>query len=665
MTDNLAGSVVRILFILGRLILNYKQILRRNKMSKTKLFLSITLALVMVLVSGLAMAVEYKESPELAKRVATGELPPVEDRLPENPLVVKTEGEGQYGGTLRTYMTAYNGAEYLRLFVYETFVRYDSQSDFANVKPGLCDEWEVSDDNKVFTFHLRKGLKWSDGHPFTTEDIRFWYEDLVMDENININLGNAWKAGGEYGELEIVDEQTFKFKFKEPYGTFLSVLATFSGSRLQYYRPAHYLKQFHYKYVGQEKVDKMAEEAGFSDHSKFLKSKENYSKNVDLPMMTAWVWETPPRTAQITYLKRNPYYYKVDEDGNQLPYINKMRIQELEDASVAITPALNGEYDLAARNINTMENKALFAQAMNEGLEMRFVPNPVTNMNTDVIQFNQTHIDPERREIFRNPEFRKAMSYAINRDEMNQLLYFGLGTPSQPAPLKQSAFSHEEYANSYLEYDPEKARQMLDEIGLGEKDSEGWRLLPSGKRFDLTFVSTEDFADSMEVIAGYWKEVGVKTEVRTISFKNFMKGQLKSDRDVVVWGGDGGLEVLQDPRFYIPSQTSFSGWGPLWADWYKSGGESGEEPPADVKNMINWYTEALETSKVSKQQEYMKKIFDQHLERLYVIGVSRVPDSYSVVNSHLKNVPEWWWNSWQLPHPVNSQPWSWYFDNVK
>lgn len=595
----------------------------------------------------------YKESPILTELVRQGKLPPVENRLPEEPLVVEPlEKIGKYGGTLRFFMVGADWPTITRTIGYEPLVRWDWNTDFARVSPNIAKSWEISKDSREFIFHLRKGMRWSDGQPFTADDIIFWYKDVLLNKDLTPVFPERLTASNRPVVVEKIDDYTIKFKFSGPYGTFLLQLASVGS---EFWLPKHYLKQFHPKYTDPKKLEVLVKREGYDAWYKLFQKKNSYYENPERPTLYAWVLKQISTAAgKKIVAERNPYYWKVDIAGNQLPYVDSVTYEILTDTQVAIIKTLAGEYDIVDRMVITPETYPLFLEGQEKGNYNTRVLKPA-DMNVGVIQFNLTCKDPVLRKIFNEPKFRIAISHAINRDELVNLLYFGLSKPRQPAPLEESPFYPSKYANAYLEYNPQKANKLLDEIGL-KKGSDGWRLRPDGKRLEIVMEIAPDyrpdFIDLCEVLKKYLSEVGIKMEVKVESAPLLRQRILANAHEVTLWGGDGGMEVLLEARYYIPTSPSSSSWAVEWARWRESGGKSGEIPPREIRQMISWYNEAIRSQSLEKQKMLMNKIFDMHAKNLYVIGICSVPDIISIVHNRIANVPPWWWDSWTYPNPA-------------
>jgi len=598
----------------------------------------------------------FNEAPMLIELVKQGKLPPVDKRLPSEPLVVvPVEEIGQYGGTWRTVLLGRADTAWLtRTVDYEGLLRWSP--DFKTVIPNIAKGYKVSDEAKTFTFYLRKGMKWSDGQPFTADDILFWYEDVLMNKELTPNVPKWLTTDGQPVKVEKVDDYTVRFKFTQPNGLFLQRLATPDGLGLIV--PKHYMKQFHIKYAPKEKLDALVKEKQLTDWFSLFQNMNDAWMNPDRPVVNAWKVTIALGVGPRCVFERNPYYWKVDTVGNQLPYIDKISYDIVESVDVAVMKALNGEIDMQDRHIGALTYFPMFADKKNqEKGDFRLFYTIPTSSNTMVIAFNLNHKDPVLRKIFNDKRFRFAMSLAINRKEIIDLVYLGKGEPRQPSPLPESPFYHEQLSKAYIEYDPAKANKFLDEMGL-KRGPDGIRLRPDGKPLAVTIevVTTGiQWIDACELIKKYWEAVGVKTAVKPIERSLFYSRKAAAEHDIAIWGGDGGMEVLLEPRWYFPFSGE-SNHAPLWQLWYNSGGKSGEEPPPEVKKQMQLYDEITKTASFARQKLLMKQILDIDAKNLYVIGISSNPKGFGIVKNNFRNVPEEMFGSWLYPNPAPTNP---------
>jgi len=593
-----------------------------------------------------AMAQTYQEAPDLAAQVASGALPPVTERLPANPVVVPVVSEiGKYGGNWREYING-PGEQYKvpRAFAYEPLVRW--ASDFSAIEPNVAESWEVSEDGKVFTFQLHEGIKWSDGEPFTANDIVFAVEEVFKNAELFPSGPPDWlKAGKDPVVAEAVDDNTVRFTFTQPQGLFLQRLAQQPALSLVHF-PRHYLSQFHAAHGG-DALAGLVSAAGLKSWTELFLQKRNvnsYGDNSDVPVIWAWklAQDFGDGGTQVVY-DRNPYYWKVDAEGNQLPYLDTVTFKIIQDVELTALSVMNGELDslmLGDDAASVLANKGLFIENAERG-NYRVVPTPLPGP-LRTVGINLTHPDPVKRAVFSDKNFRIGMSYAINRQEVIDLLYFGLGKPWQAAPTENSRFYDESFATQYTEYDVAKANEYLDKV-LPNKDAEGFRLLPDGTRLSMIFemLLRPDDTDLFELLVKYWRAVGVdasyQTEDRTLRDTR-LKGNLP---DGFTWGGAEGTmgDELLLPKWTLPVHDG-SYYAIPWSDWFRSGGTAGEEPPEDVKQQMDLYVQALATVDQAARDDITRQIIAIAKEKFYAIGIATQDGGYSVVSNRLKNVPE-------------------------
>ena len=610
-----------------------------------------------------------KEAPQLAEMVAAGDLPPLEERLPVNPVVVEpVESVGQYGGIWRSGLRGgSDNAWIFRTIANEHLTRWER--DWTGVRPNVAESWEINDDSTEYIFKLREGMKWSDGEPFTSGDILFWYEDVLMNEELTPAVPNWLVAGDEPVVIEAVDDYTVKFSFAASNGTLLLQLASANGPPVTSY-PRHYMEQFHINY--NENVAAEAEEAGFEDWVAYFQSINNggccgYFTDAEMPVL--WAWRLTSAYGENTTTvraERNPYYWKVDTDGKQLPYIDEVLYDVGNDVETLVLKALGGEVDYQERHIATFNNKAVFFDGMEDGGYM--LTNQVSaNNNVMELSLNLTHADPVKREMFNNLDFRAALSHAIDRQEMIDLVYVGQGEPWQAAPLPESPYYNERLATQYLDYDVDLANEMLDGAGYDAKDDDGFRLDPDGERItflvDVPTVNTEHI-DMLELMKGYWEAVGIEMIPNVIDRSLGQQRLEANEHDANVWQAPGGIGfgTLLDPRNFLPMH-GHSRYGILWYYyWQNPDQETAEEPPAAVLEQFELYREVLATAAPEKQVELMQEIMEIAADQFYMIGISKPALGYAVANQDMRNIMDNMPGAWQYPTPGPSDPFQWYYE---
>ncbi len=595
----------------------------------------------------------------LAELVKQGKLPPVDERLPEDPMIVPPVEEiGQYGGSWRRVAVGSGdvGIFEYRL-MYGNLIRWNKEgTDFvANV----AKSWDASEDGTTYTFHLRKGMRWSDGEPFTADDILFWYEDVILNAELTPTFPDWLTVGGTKGEVRKIDDYTIQFVFPVPHGLFLTYCASAYGTMLTGY-PKHYLKQFHVNYAEKDQLEKASKEAGFEFWYQLFNAKRTEESNPDLPTIFTWNFKQILPTVPVV-LERNPYYWKVDPQGNQLPYIDKVVVDLVENSEMANMKAVAGEIDMQLRHM-LFKNYPLFMENREKGgyRVLKWTRGYVTD---SVIAPNVAHADPVLRQIIGDKRFRYALSYAINRDEVIQLVYLGMAEPNQVSPLATSPFYWEEQAKNAIEYDPDKANALLDEMGLQWDANHEYRLRPDGQTLALTYEYAPVFGawgDIGELLVEYWKPIGIKLTVKEEERTLFYERKAANQHDIGVWTGSAEFNPLIDPRWFLPF-TEESIHAIPYAQWYQSGGKTGEEPPGDLRKVQELFDQIKSTPNPDKQKELFREILRLNKENLWVIGIATAPPEVVIVKNNFRNVPEQAVSDWHLLTPGATAPEQYFF----
>jgi len=572
---------------------------------------------------------KFNEAPVLRIKVAAGELPPVEERLPEEPLVVEPVEEiGQYGGTWhRAWIDLKDICAVINVMSDGgTLIRI---SPTGKILPNLAKSWEISENGKVYTFHLRKGVKWSDGHPFTADDILFAWEDILQNKEIT-PVFPTWSFPKET-EFEKIDDYTIRFRFPKTNATFL----TSAGLSQDLIVPKHYAKQFHPRYVSADKLKEMTKEAGFENwydlfHAKVM---DYWMALTNRPTLWAWKLEVPAAGGKRMVHVRNPYYWKVDTEGNQLPYIDRVTHDMVGSSDLINMKAMTGEIDFQKRHI-AFANYTLFMENQEEGNYR------VLLWKTDIgakpgIFFNYVTKDPVLRKIFQNDKFRKAASLAINRDEINELCFLGMAEPRQASIASGAPYYDEEWEKAYAEYDPEKANALLDEIGLTKRDKEGFRLRPDGKTLSVTILFTPSSLKTTvcELLKEYWEAIGIKVALDSVS------RQLRSTR---MNANEFEVGVEYDvfrSNFPMDNFTIGSIWACLHEWWY-FGRKGGVKPTGDLARVQELRRKYEITINEEEKEAIVKEMVELHKKNIWVIGAVGETPEIVIVKNNFRNVPD-------------------------
>lgn len=625
---------------------------------------------------GLALAQGYKEAPVLAAQVADGSLPAVAERLPETPITVTPfEGVGRYGGTWRLVMNSPSDISTLvRTIGYENFTRWKTwqpgveQADIVpDVEMNVAEAIDINEDGSVYTIHLRPGLKWSDGAPYNADDVMFWYEDVYLNEELFPSKPTWSVRNGKPVVVEKIDEYTVKFTFGGPNGLLLQYWATPANDvepNQPTTYPRHYLEQFHPKY--NTEAEAQAKAGGAESWVQNFHSKADAWRNPDIPRLNPWIVTQGigQGDGAKVIAKRNPYYFKVDPEGNQLPYIDEVTVDIISDAQVTLLKAANGDFDMVDSYVGfvtTPENKGTFFDNQEKG-GYNFYEVLPNRANLMIISLNLTHKDPVIRETFQNKLFRQALSTAINRNEVIELVWLGQGRPYQTVERPESPLFDETMATQFTDFSIEKANQMLDEAGFTQKDANGIRLMKDGRPIQFTIdisVIRQPWIDSAELIKGYWKQIGVDLLINTSDTTALNQRVEANDHDAAVWSASGGADSLFDPKYYFPSSWS-AFYATTWGQWYTKD-TNPEEPPEPVKQQIALYEEIFATIDIPKRLDLMKQLLKISTDEFYTIGVMQPTSDYGIINKLLKNVPPVLLASTEYTHPGAANPEQFYY----
>ena len=598
------------------------------------------------------------EAPMLAERVQAGELPPLEARLPVNPLVVEPHEQlGQYGGEWNTAIRAPSDSAWLyRTIGYDELTRWGWQIDVTETTDNVAESIDASADGREYVIHLRDGMKWSDGELFTADDILFAYNDVLSNEAL-VPAVPSWLApGGKPATFEKVDDLTVRVMFEEPVGLFRGYAGLSEGLPLIWH-PKHYLEQFHIDY--NPDADEMAQDEGYPDWvglyaARGITTYPGDWQNSELPTLSPWQLIQAFGEGTQLVAERNPYYWKVDTEGRQLPYIDRVVFQVVDDPEAMLLMATNGDIDMHARHINSSTNKPVLAQARESG-GFDFFDLIWADMNELGIAFNLTHADPVKREIFNNKDFRIGLSHAINREEIIEASFEGQGEPWQIAPRPEGPYYDEQMAKQYTEYDVDLANEHLDTAGYAERDDDGFRLGPDSNRITIDINTTAEGSGTLERLVAYWSDVGVEARIQTMDRALFFERVHAVDFDVVVWNGDAGsFDAIFFPRWWFPSEE-FSFWGVAWANWY-NGVEPSEEPPEEIRRQMELFDQVKATTDDAERIELFRELLAINRDLFPAIGIALTAPGYGIVKNNFHNVPAPMLGSAPLPFPATGSP---------
>ena len=582
------------------------------------------------------------DSPFFADRIAAGAMPPVAARLPANPRIIDLAAlgrePGRHGGNIRMLMGDQRDIRMMTLYGYTRLMVYD---DDLELVPDILESCDV-EDGRIFTLKLREGHRWSDGSPFTTEDFRYWWEDIANNKRLSPGgPPQALLSANEPPRFEILSETEVRYSWRVPNPVFLPALA---GAQPTYlFMPSGYLKQFHEKHAPKRELAQRVKEHRVRDwgalHERL--SRMYRPENPKLPTLEPWRNTTPLPAEQFVF-ERNPYFHRIDRNGRQLPYADQVT---LTIGTSALVPAKTaaGEADLQARYIR-FDNYTFLKEAskrMNfdvrlwkraEGAYFALLP----NLNA---------IDPVWRDLNRDVRYRQAISVAINRKDVNKVIFFGLARESGNTALPESPLYDAKLAELWIQHDPALANRLLDEIGLTRRDDDGIRLLPDGRRLEFTIETagenTEE-TDILDLLKQDFFDVGMKIYPRSTQRDVFRRRILAGQTVMSAWAGMDNALVTSDmePDALAPTSSAQFQW-PRWGQFIESSGREGERPAlAEVNELVRLYEAWRVSSTRDQRRAIWHKMLAINAEQLFTIGVINSTLQPIVVSNDLRNVPE-------------------------
>ena len=623
---------------------------------------------------------EYSQSPMLDAAVESGDLPPVEERLPETPRLVKEILDeyldyecGNYGGTLRLTTCQVNWDADAFIGEDENFLTMESANSDV-ITPNIVEEFTANDDNTVFTFKIRKGLKWSDGTEVTMDDYKFTIENFIFNTELTPVVAawmrDAGTAEGDPFTFEVVDDTTFTLTFKSSYGGFpvhLSIAGWKGYTELL--KPAHFLKQFHpdfaeechgsldayYEFLQPYGTvmgyDDVKEEGVWcyifnqvdmtnwecTDPNDALTSMyfKDAGQTEDFPVLYPWVMKSCENG--VTTFERNPYYFKVDEDGQQLPYIDYVTSTLVEDMEMVQMKYMSGEADFG-RESATIDNISLYRENEEKAGITAYTtsthtnPTPLTlNINYGLNTDGTVKDDDESKawqEVINDIRFRKALAMSIDAEEICDAIYNGFAEPDTKYPCT---------------HDVDGANALLDEMGMIDTDGDGYRETPSGLPFKFQIwnsAEANDIVPTIELYVEFFSEIGIKAEGYTT--ESTLRDTSVNANEVPARCSWIHMDIL-----WHYSDWFTSVWAPLYQKWVDKGGLSGDlegsteflEPSDDIKqfflNIQRMFTETPEVA----VNELLPQLAQFMADNLYIINPVTNVQQCVVINSDIGNVP--------------------------
>ncbi|HEY5899960.1 MAG TPA: ABC transporter substrate-binding protein [Burkholderiales bacterium] len=588
----------------------------------------------------------YVETPSLAEQVAAGKLPPVDKRLPMKPLVVPLGQDGtvlgRHGGTLNSLAGRSRDTRLFTIYGYARLVGYDRH---LNIVPDILESFDVQQ-GRVFTLHLRRGHRWSDGQPFTAEDFRYWWEDVANNKELSPSgPPRDMMVDGEAPKFEVLNETTVRYAWSKPNPDFLPRMA--GASPMFIFRPAHYLKQFHKKYsakVREQEANGTAKRRWSAVHNRMDNLYEG--DNPDLPTLQPWVNSTRPPADRFVAL-RNAYFHRVDERGRQLPYIDRF-VLAIADAKLIPAKAGAGDADLQARDLNFNNYTFLKQGEKQNGYHTRLWR---AGRGAHFALFpNLNAADPVWNKLLRDVRFRRALSLAIDRSLVNQVLYFGLAIESNNTVLEASPLYRPEYRTRWAGYDRKAANRLLDELGL-KRGVDGIRHLPDGRNLEViveTAGESSEQTDVLELIRETWREVGIKLFSKP-SQREALRNRIFAGETIIsVWSGlENGLPTADtSPDELAPTSQMQLQW-PKFGQYADTGGRAGLPPDiAEVQELADLYHQWRIAASADERARIWHRMLEIHAEQQFTIGVVTGVPQPVIVRERLMNVPAQGFYNW-------------------
>ena len=604
--------------------------------------------LCLVLFASPASAAPLIEAPYLVKRIESGDLPPIDKRVPQEPAIVDLDAQGKvlgrYGGELRLLMGKQKDTRMMTVYGYARLISLDDGMRFS---PDILKSYEVRE-GREFTFHLRKGHKWSDGHPFTAEDFRYYWEDIATNKKMSPRgLPKALLVGKEPPIFEVIDQTTVRYTWSKPNRQFIPWIA---GPRpLEIYRPAHYLKQFHIDHGDKEKIEALINSERKRDWVDLHQSRDRWYRmdNIERPTLQPWQNITRPPSVRFVFT-RNPFYHRIDTNGRQLPYINRV-LMSLGSTKVIPAKSGSGDSDLQARYLRLdhytflkegerRHDYTVHLWKRTQGARIALYP----NLNA---------ADPAWRKLLRDVRFRRALSLAINRHEINQVVYYGLAREGNNTVLPASPLYKPHLQNAWCEFDVEQANALLDAIGLTKRNDEGLRLMQNGEPMiiavDTAGESTEQ-VDMLELIHDSWLKVGIKLFTRPSQREVFRQRIVSGQTIMSVWSGisNGIPTATMSPEELAPTSKYQLQW-PQWGLWGQTNGKMGEAPELPkVNRLAELHRAWLHADSAGDQEKIWREMLDIHADQVFSIGIVNSTLQPVLVNNALRNVPQKAFYNW-------------------
>lgn len=590
-----------------------------------------------------ASAADRDLEPEfLSDQLRARSLPPLVKRLPTRPRIIglKEMGRvpGRYGGTIRTIIGSAKDIRFMTIYGYARLVGYDEK---LTLQPDILEAFQEENDT-VFTFTIREGHRWSDGSLLTVDDFRYWWEDVLLNKDLTPGGGSLdLRVNGKLPRFEVVDNLTVRYSWDAPNPNFLPSLA--APQPLAIHGPSAYLKQFHKKYQDQFRLSALMQESRVKKwadlHIKM--AREYRPENPNLPTLYPWRNTTAPPSEQFVF-ERNPYFHRVDENGRQLPYIDRV-ILNVSSSSIIPAKTGAGESDLQAAGIDF--NDYTFLKDAEKRYPVKVNLWKMTRGSRVAILPNLNCKDEVWRGLFRDVRVRRALSLAIDRHEINMAVFYGLGTASADTVLPESPLYKPEYANAWINHDPDQANALLDEAGLQKRNEDNIRLLPDGRLAEITIEtpgeSTLD-TDVLELVTDHWRKIGIALYTRT-SQRDIFRSRAQAGRIMMsIWYGieNGVATADMNPQQLAPTSDDQLQW-PLWGMYHLSLGQNGQAPDLpEVQELIRLQTGWRESRSMDERTAIWHQMLSIFTSQVFSIGLINGTLQPVLHSNKLQNLPE-------------------------
>ena len=584
-----------------------------------------------------------QESSFWAQEVNAGSLPHVQDRIPSEPLVVDLEAKGRsfgrQGGTLRTLISRTKDVRQMVVYGYARLVGY--QPDYT-LAPDILAAVDVEEGRK-FTLHLRPGHRWSDGMPFTSDDFRYWWENVANDPDITPSGPPDFMiVDNRLGKVTFPDEHTVVFEWQIPNPNFLPLLAQASPPFI--YRPAHYLSQFHKKFADPDALAEKIKAARVKSWAALHNKRDNMYKfdNPALPTLQPWI-NTSDKDSSRKLFVRNPYFHRIDSRGVQLPYIDVVQMTVVGGGLIA-AKANAGEVDLQARGLD-FPDVAILKKGEADGGKYRTLLWANGAASQIAIYPNLNFADPVWREVMRDVRFRRALSLGIDRRMINRALYFGLASEGGMSALSQSALYNDDNTHAWSMMNLAHANALLDDMGLTDRTPAGLRKLPDGRPMEFVIETAGERSEeenALAIIADTWRDLGIRLIMRPLD-RDILRNRIYAGRTMAsVWfGWDNGLPgPSTSPSYLAPTNQEFFAW-PMWGQYYQTVGQAGSPPDMQpAKRLMLLANDWNHTDDPQVREDIWKRMLAIHAEQQFAIGVLAEAPQPVVVSNDLMNVPE-------------------------